>query len=513
MGGSSSKPPVVIDGPTTKKWVTSLPPELRKVAQVAKERLEKDEGSIPCELGGVDELHSNFSGPLRGFASVGNRRSWLSAKAEALKALDGHILEHWQELDVDFTLNYADAASVTLPHYRKLQAKVWAELAAQTKKYQGETASLDKYDLKDIARMDAVWPTGLTARELKERCVQPEDASTLRLTYAWGLRRLELLYIFTEALKRFVNSQHRVEWDVKRPLRLLSKNRMKYPEEASRDDFRQIADVVRTTLVVDRLSQLIRLLKLLVLLGRESKNKTELLTELGIFQPDLHDPHLKRIEGDNAQKPRPPMGWPCFVVERIKNRFAIPAMGGYRDIQVNLRINGYVTEIQIHLEQLHLLKGVQARNTYKWFSRFSQESDEYEGGRADDGTMHGLGKHRLLGGGYYVGEFHFGRRDGHGKLYYPSGDWYVGDFLNGRMHGQGVYHFTNGDRYKGSFQNDQMHGQGTYYNADGSRYVGGYISGMKHGGGVAYNAAGVATPVEHFEGKPIVVEHKAIARI
>merc|ERR1740120_608567 len=69
-----------------------------------------------------------------------------------------------------------------------------------------------------------------------------------------------------------------------------------------------------------------------------------------------------------------------YVVERIKNRFVQPAIGGYMDLLVNIRINGYVCEIQIHWRPIYDAMGEDGRRLAKWFQHFPADGDGYSDG-------------------------------------------------------------------------------------------------------------------------------------
>jgi len=59
-----------------------------------------------------------------------------------------------------------------------------------------------------------------------------------------------------------------------------------------------------------------------------------------------------------ADKTRAPM------VVRVKDRLSEPASGGYRDVMLNVEIEGHVCELQLHLAKLHGIKS-QAHRIYK----------------------------------------------------------------------------------------------------------------------------------------------------
>ena len=59
-----------------------------------------------------------------------------------------------------------------------------------------------------------------------------------------------------------------------------------------------------------------------------------------------------------ADKTRAPM------VVRVKDRLSEPASGGYRDVVLNVEIEGHVCELQLHLAKLYGIKS-QAHRIYK----------------------------------------------------------------------------------------------------------------------------------------------------
>ncbi len=55
----------------------------------------------------------------------------------------------------------------------------------------------------------------------------------------------------------------------------------------------------------------------------------------------------------------------------IFTRFVKPARGGYRDVLVNVRINGYVTELQLHLKQIYEVRSLLIDATIVAFFAFA----------------------------------------------------------------------------------------------------------------------------------------------
>jgi len=444
--------------------------------QAAKARLAAGRAVIPCELSG--SLHGNWTGHCRGFSSLEAMRQYYATRVKAIRDVNGDILRFWPELDADFTLQHCGLAGAAMPPYRKLQPKVREAMAKQAALYQRALRGLSDADVARARRFSGLWPEDRSADELKEACRQPEDATTMRLTYAAGLSRLEPLYLFSLGLARLVGSKHRVAWSVKRPLRLWKKTIESYPDEFAKHDFRHCCDVYRTSVVVDSLEQVEQMLDLLEGLGREARDPQATLRRLGLGNC--------RAE---------------FVVERVKNRFATPCPGGYMDVIVNLRINGYVTELQLQVQALLGLRGDTGRALYKWFRPFQRDCQ-----RAADGKPHaGSGTLYPLVGGRYTGEFQDGQRHGRGTLYYTNGDRYEGDFEKGKKQGSGTYHYNSGERYCGGFEEDRMHGRGVWFCANGERFEGEYVEGKRHGAGAYYYRNGNRLQGEWWRNKYVQV--------
>lgn len=115
--------------------------------------------------------------------------------------------------------------------------------------------------------------------------------------------------------------------------RVLEKTKMDY-----NGDHRCIADAARGSLVFDSLAKFVEfVLALLMRKGRAS--------ELNIV--------------------------------RVKNRLSQPATGGYRDVMLNVSVNGYVCELQLHLEQLKALKA-SAHRIYDILRSVGWEGDEQQ---------------------------------------------------------------------------------------------------------------------------------------
>mmetsp|Transcript_118392 Transcript_118392/g.330223 ORF Transcript_118392/g.330223 Transcript_118392/m.330223 type:complete len:477 (+) Transcript_118392:60-1490(+) len=458
-----------------------LPAELLEYVAAAKERLAKGEAVIPCEYSG--KLHSNWTGQSRGFCSMDAMRQYHGQRIQEIRDVNGDILRHWQDLDADFTLQHCSLAGAALPPYRKLRPRISDGMAKQTATYQKALWSLPEAELKRIRTFEGLWPLA-TAEELKAATLQPEEATTMRLTYAAGAARLELLYAFTFGLARSMGvAPNRVQWSVKRPLRMWRKTIESFPDEFAKNDFRHCTDVYRTSITVSSLAQVEQATQTLENLGRDAYSPAAVLQQLGLGGCRAH-----------------------FVVERIKNRFVNPCVGGYMDLIVNLRINGYVTELQVQLEKLAELQGDRGRAAYKWFRPFRRDPNEWSSGRADGQQGDGNGTaYCPLFGGRYKGEFENGKRHGRGTFYHANGDRYEGEFVDGKKHGVGTYFYASGDRYRGGFVEDRMDGQGTYCCANGERFEGEYVEGKRHGAGIYYYKNGTCLEGDWWRNKHVQV--------
>jgi len=290
----------------------------------------------------------------------------------------------------------------------------------------------------------------------------------MRMNYATGVRTLNLLFIFAGHLAEAAGlSTKELDLSVKRPTRMRNKAVFRFPQESAKNDFRHSTDVYRVSIFAESLQQIGKMMSVLECLGRETFGRTKPLEILKLSHMREH-----------------------FVVERIKNRFVEPAAGGYPDVLVNLRINGYVYELQLHHRGIFDLRGDAGRALAKWFDHFPVGRDGYGNFAAEASSQGeaknvsgGNGEVKRLAGGRYTGEEQNGERHGQGTFYYNSGDRYEGQWKNGKKHGYGTYHYNSGDRYIGSFQDDRMHGKGKFINAGGETYEGEFREGMRHGTG------------------------------
>mmetsp|Transcript_28921 Transcript_28921/g.82213 ORF Transcript_28921/g.82213 Transcript_28921/m.82213 type:complete len:483 (-) Transcript_28921:104-1552(-) len=464
MGGNPSRPPA--DGGGGAHALAPLPPELLKYVAAARGRLEKGLGVLPCEHTG--ELHDNSSGHLRGFSTPAAKRQWFDKRISQLKDVGSDILSRWEQLDADFVMHHASLSGAPMPPYQSLRATVHARMEKQAAMYREGLAKLPKEELQPILDFEELWPPRLP-QELKELCIQPDEAFTMRLGYAAGLPRLELLYLFSAGLakKAGLDPGKVVQWSVKRPSRLQNKATMLFPAQCAVNDYRRSTDVYRTQIVADTCKQIKLMLSVLECLGRETFDRVAPLRKIGIAGTREH-----------------------LVVERIQNRFARPALGGYPDVLVSLRISGYVCEIQLHLRALEALSGESGRALFKWFKHFSRDAGSYALTNQEPEDAAAQGSTHYQTGGRYTGETVDGKRHGKGTFYYNSGDRYEGQWVDGAKHGAGTFYYSAGDRYIGEWKDDRMHGHGKFVSHSGETFEGIYLNGLRHGGGTQTNASG-----------------------
>mmetsp|Transcript_30857 Transcript_30857/g.89806 ORF Transcript_30857/g.89806 Transcript_30857/m.89806 type:complete len:469 (+) Transcript_30857:95-1501(+) len=440
-----------------------FPEALKNYVEVAFERLQKGEGVIPCEMTG--ELHSNSLGNLRGFSSAASKRAWFDYHCQEMRRVHGDVLNRWPELNVDFVMAHASVAGAPLPPRQKLQESVRHRMEQQARIYEDKLSQI-RNDLAAISAFDDLWPLRPVA-EVKAMCIQPEDAFTFRLNYSMGVRRLEHLYDFTASLARVagLNYPQAVEWSVKRPMRTHHKNMVHYPKAHNANDFRHAVDVYRTCILAENCGQLKVMVDILQCLGRDTHDRLAPMKKLGM--------------GSSHE---------VFVVERIKNRFAQPAPGGYVDFLANIRINGYVCEVQLHLRAIQEVKKEEGRQLAKWFRHFVKDD---------------VGLQSRAAGGKYEGAQVEGRPHGKGVFVYTSGDRYDGEWVDGTKHGAGTYFYHTGDKYVGEWQYDRMHGAGKFFHSSGETFEGEFVDGMRHGDGTHKSFDGEVTQATWWKNKRV----------
>jgi hypothetical protein len=128
-----------------------------------------------------------------------------------------------------------------------------------------------------------------------------------------------------------------------------------------------------------------------------------------------------------------------------------------------------------------------------WNHYFNPENIQFDNGyyvgdvREENGKRmpHGKGKIIYNNGGWYNGEFGFGKRNGKGKFQSADGSWYDGEWLNDNRHGTGKYQYASGDWYDGKWRNNKRHGYGQFYSVMYKRTdYGDYVDDKRSGNGV-----------------------------
>lgn len=427
---------------------------------------------VPCEFCGSLHNVKILQGPYAGFCTMKHQQAWRDGHTARAKAVEACIMERWQDLDADFMMSSAARdAGIELPPLSRFATTMEQQRRQQERLHRDSLALVSDSAVTELCvQVPALWPAG-TEEAAKELCIQPESCTTMSESYVRGSQVFEHLRTFATCLASATgcHDDKAVRLGVKCPVRFRNKAATQFPSEVVVNDFRHISDVYRASIVADKGKQLIDMLEILRFFGRGGVSRTE----------PLHK-----------------MNWvsctEIFVVERIKNRFVKPARGGYRDVLVNLRINGYVTELQLHLKQIYEVVG--GRSLAKWFKYY------------DFGQLHaGLGW-QVLGSpgncskepmcssgsaGTYTGESVRGLRHGRGTFLYTNGDRYEGQWANGQKHGSGTYHYASGARYTGEFQNDKCNGHGNFSNREADDwYEGEFRDGARHGEGTWHRKDG-----------------------
>lgn len=118
------------------------------------------------------------------------------------------------------------------------------------------------------------------------------------------------------------------------------------------------------------------------------------------------------------------------------------------------------------------------------------------------GECHGPGTIQYHNGGWYTGQWDYGRMTGYGtgKHIYKSGDIYEGEFLDGKRHGTGKMVYASGDVYEGEFAQNKRHGKGSVQYADGRSYIGQWKDGQISGTGKFVYVSGSTYEGEFLEG-------------
>lgn len=496
-------------------------------------RLARGEPVVPCELSTCSEAHGGEGdGELKCFCSEAHQQEWLESGLKRLRNSNGDILREWEYLDVDFTLDHCQKAGISLPPAQELRACIERRAAKSTGIYRETLLGCrlgrdDEQALRSFEASGAVWPPKLTPKKMLERCLQPKDAETLAGTYCAGVRRYEKLYLVSAALARTAATTHPVAFSVKRPYRLLAKHALvtgaRGIDGLAANGFRRVTDVFRTSIVLDTISQVEVICEVLRGLGRDSPDKSRSLAQLGLS------------------------GFSDYTVERIANRFIKPGVGGYMDVLVKLRVDGYVCEVQLHLGRLLCVGRDSARQACKWMRRYTASPTLAAPSTKAPARCQAIGEEasieakpplQQLGNALlcseavgvrdllvlqdplvpedpprksgdsppgssndYEGPLRHGLMHGEGSLRFASGNIYRGQFRHDMMHGGGTLLFTSGNRYDGEMQYDMMHGQGVLCLGDGESYDGCFQNDLRHGLATSKTANGDRYDGEYTDGE------------
>jgi hypothetical protein len=155
-------------------------------------------------------------------------------------------------------------------------------------------------------------------------------------------------------------------------------------------------------------------------------------------------------------------------VERIKDRISKPAAGGYRDMLVNVRINGHLCEIQLHLTSMAAVKKHGGHLLFRWL-RLYDMSTRVKQGRIytttetdEHGRPAGLGHWSNAMGERFMGSFKDGQFD-EGMLVTCNGLVYAGKFSNNKPSGLGRTSDPNGTEYFGQHSKGYPDGLGQFF--------------------------------------------------
>ena len=83
-------------------------------------------------------------------------------------------------------------------------------------------------------------------------------------------------------------------------------------------------------------------------------------------------------------------------------------------------------------------------------------------------------------GGYYIGNFLFGKRHGNGKYVYNDGNYEDGEWENDKFI-CGIKSYSNGDCYRDDFRFNKRNGNGKYVLSDGNYYNGSGKNNLRNG--------------------------------
>mmetsp|Transcript_22475 Transcript_22475/g.57448 ORF Transcript_22475/g.57448 Transcript_22475/m.57448 type:complete len:502 (+) Transcript_22475:14-1519(+) len=439
-----------------------VPQDIQRLVNMKGLQDENFNKVIPCEL--CSMLHDNTRGSYQHFCSAAHKREWFDDMLQKSKAVQD-LIQGWQDLNSDFVKEHAGVVGLAMPPFHMLQSKINERKAAQEEMYQNALPSAsDHSDLDKLKRGAPLFPEG-TPEEVKEFCIQPNYCMTMRLNYLNGLRTAGHLYVFAAHLvgASGLDPKQSIHFGVKKPLRMRSKAAQCFPAELALNDYRHSVDVYRVSIVASSPQQILKMVEILQGFGRDTLDRKEHMKTLGLAH--YHE---------------------NFVVERVKNRFVQPALGGYMDIVANVRINGYVSEVQIHLRNLFELQKDTGIEMAKWFKHYSHAPPQRTNNSAPpsphgDGGRSGTTK---FASGTYKGDLdEIGERHGMGTLFYNTGDRFEGQWVHGVKQGSGSYYYATGDVYKGDFHHDRMHGQGKFTMQSHEFYEGEFSDGRRHGQG------------------------------
>lgn len=91
----------------------------------------------------------------------------------------------------------------------------------------------------------------------------------------------------------------------------------------------------------------------------------------------------------------------------------------------------------------------------------TENGNQYEGFRNEDGLPNGEGKAIFINGDQYEGYFVDGYRQGHGKYTWENGTVYFGNYVAGKKSGFGILDFSDTEQiYIGEWNNNQREGLG-----------------------------------------------------
>lgn len=459
--------------PRTTEAERLLPWQVGEYVVEARQRLAACEPAFPCGLESCGRIHSWVDGPISGFCSDAHRQLWLTQcekQSLQLTADAATSAESWEDLEPCFgpslrwragDIPYFDDMGRRVEEVMMKQTVVYTEVLADVSRRASDS---ERKALACLERSSANLPGFESPASVQ--CLQPLEAESFAGVYAMGLVRLGQLYQLSISLAKACQSPHPAVLSVKRPPRLREAGIIEHPVEYWKGSFSWCSDVYRSSVVVDSPSQVLKSFELLKGLMRTETDIAGALSCLDLG----HDSEI--------------------IVERLKNRFAEPCVGGYRDLLANVRIDGYVMEVQIHLARLLDERRDHGRRIYRWARRFVGRVDKFEGERSAVGQRHGIGEQVYATGDRFSGCWENDLMHGRGVLMLSSGERYEGDWLTGLKHGKGELVDSQGCVYMGEWQRDKRQGVGQQKSAAGDMYEGEWLDDLQHGDGVIKYAFG-----------------------